>query len=217
MPTSTNRTKWPIKGGALSIQPGWFPGHSLAQFYINMGYGTEPKNYSHAMLPVFQITGPTNVEYNGTFCLPQVPLPKDYNPKVGDNATIQVIELAQHGAALYNVSFTLCNTNRGSAMKLTATTVRRHYLCRTRRCTRSQQDQLLQFNQSRREDRIPTPLRDHQLACQPEFQAESLGVAFCATRSRRCELVNMDISLKTNFPAFFVHLCQFYSGCLYGA
>lgn len=102
MPTSTNRTKWPIKGGALSIQPGWFPGHSLAQFYINMGYGTEPKNYSHAMLPVFQITGPTNVEYNGTFCLPQVPLPKDYNPKVGDNATIQVIELAQHGAALYN-------------------------------------------------------------------------------------------------------------------
>ncbi|KAF1957859.1 hypothetical protein CC80DRAFT_34837 [Byssothecium circinans] len=102
MPTSTNRTKWPLKGGALSIQPGWFPGHSLALFYVNMGYGNEPLNFSHAMLPVFQITGPSNVQYNGSFCLPQVPLPAGFTPKVGDNATIQVIEAAQHGAALYN-------------------------------------------------------------------------------------------------------------------
>ncbi|KAF2015581.1 hypothetical protein BU24DRAFT_180833 [Aaosphaeria arxii CBS 175.79] len=102
MPTSTNRTKWPLQGGAISIQPGWFPGHSLAQFYINMGFGNEPLNYSHAMLPVFQITGPANVQYNGSFCLPQVPLPANYTPSIGDNATIQVIELAQHGAALYN-------------------------------------------------------------------------------------------------------------------
>lgn len=105
MPTSTNRTKWPIGGGAISLQPGWFPGHSLALFYINMGFGNEPLNYSHSMLPVFQITGPSNVQYNGSFCLPQVPLPANYTPKVGDNATIQVIETAQHGAALYNVSF----------------------------------------------------------------------------------------------------------------
>ncbi|KAH9881106.1 hypothetical protein J1614_001600 [Plenodomus biglobosus] len=102
MPMSQNRTKWPIKGGALSIQPGWFPGHALALFYINMGYGNEPLNYSHAMLPVFQITGPSNHQYEGTFCLPQVPLPANYTPQIGDNATIQVIELAQHGAALYN-------------------------------------------------------------------------------------------------------------------
>ena len=104
MPTSSNRTKWPIGGGAISLQPGWFPGHSLALFYINMGYGNEPLNYSHSMLPVFQISGPSNVQYNGSFCLPQVPLPANYTPKVGDNATIQVIETAQHGAALYNVS-----------------------------------------------------------------------------------------------------------------
>lgn len=103
MPTSQNRTKWPIGGGAISIQPGWFPGHSLALFYINMGFGNEPLNYSHTMLPVFQITGPSNVQYSGTFCLPQVPLPANYTPKIGDNATIQVIETAQHGAALYNV------------------------------------------------------------------------------------------------------------------
>jgi len=99
---SQNRTKWPIKGGAVSVQPGWFPGHKMAQFYINLGYGNEPLNYSHNMVNSFAIVGPTNVQYDGTFCLPQVPLPADFNPKVGDNATIQVIELAQHGAALYN-------------------------------------------------------------------------------------------------------------------
>ncbi|KAH8726566.1 hypothetical protein GQ44DRAFT_738974 [Phaeosphaeriaceae sp. PMI808] len=102
MPTSQNRTKWPIRGGAISIQPGWFPGHSMAQFYFNMGYGNEPLNYSHAMLPGFSISGPSNSQYEGSFCLPQVPLPAGYQPNVGDNATIQVIELAQHGAALYN-------------------------------------------------------------------------------------------------------------------
>jgi len=102
MATSQNRTKWPLKGGAVTIQPGWFPGHSLANFYINFGYGNEPLNYSHNAVPVFQIIGPSNLQYPGTFCLPQVPLPANYTPQVGDNATIQIIELAQHGAALYN-------------------------------------------------------------------------------------------------------------------
>jgi hypothetical protein len=70
-----------------------------------MGYGNEPLNYSHAMMPPFSITGPSNQQYDGTFCMPQVPLPAGYEPQIGDNATIQVIELAQHGAALYNVGF----------------------------------------------------------------------------------------------------------------
>lgn len=59
---------------------------------------------SHNMVPVFQIVGPSNLEYPGTFCLPQVPLPANFTPKIGDNATIQIVETAQHGAALYNVS-----------------------------------------------------------------------------------------------------------------
>jgi len=101
MPMSQNRTKWPIKGGAISIQPGWFPGHASAQFYFNMGYGNEPLNYSHSIMN-FAISGPSNQQYEGTFCMPQVPLPLGYEPKIGDNATIQVIELAQHGASLYN-------------------------------------------------------------------------------------------------------------------
>ncbi|KAL8798773.1 MAG: hypothetical protein Q9200_007701, partial [Gallowayella weberi] len=103
MPISTNRTLWPVTGGAVGVQPGWFPGHSSAFFYINLGEGTVPLNYSLPMQQVFQITGPTNVQYDGSFCLPQVPLPANFTAKIGDNATIQIIETAQHGAALYNV------------------------------------------------------------------------------------------------------------------
>lgn len=104
MPLSRNRTKWPVSGGAVGIQPGWFMGHSSAFFYINLGAGTIPINYSLPMQPVFEITGPNNQLYNGSFCLPQVPLPVNFTAVIGNNATIQVIETAQHGAALYNVS-----------------------------------------------------------------------------------------------------------------
>lgn len=104
MPTTQNRTLWPISGGAVAFQPGWFPGHKSAFVYINLGTGTVPLNMSFPMLPVFQITGPSNDAYPGTFCLPQVPLPPNLNLTVGMNATIQIIETAQHGAALYSVS-----------------------------------------------------------------------------------------------------------------
>ncbi|RAK75348.1 copper acquisition factor BIM1-like domain-containing protein [Aspergillus fijiensis CBS 313.89] len=102
MPTSTNRTKWPVNGGAIALQPGWFQGHSTAFMYINMGLGTVPDNMSLPMVPVFEITGPSNNPYPGTICLPQVPLPADISPKVGDNATIQIVEVAKHGASLYD-------------------------------------------------------------------------------------------------------------------
>lgn len=110
MPTSTNRTKWPINGGAVSVQPGWFQGHSTAFIYINLGLGTVPPNMSHPMITPFQIVGPTNDPYPGTFCLPQVPLPADISVNVGDHATIQVVESAKHGAALYNVCFLILAT-----------------------------------------------------------------------------------------------------------
>ena len=109
MPISQNRTKWPVTGGAVGVQPGWFPGHSLALIYINLGEGSIPRNYSLPMVPVFQMVGPNNDQYEGSFCLPQVPLPKNFTAKVGDNATIQIVETAQHGAALYNVCITLSN------------------------------------------------------------------------------------------------------------
>lgn len=108
MPQTTNRTKWPVHGGAISIQPGWFPGHSSAYFYINIGINEPghqaPKNMSHPVHPVMAIVGPSNNEYPGQFCLPQIGMPANLNLQVGDNITIQVIETAQHGAALYSVS-----------------------------------------------------------------------------------------------------------------
>lgn len=102
MPTSTNRTKWPVTGGAVGWQPGWFSGHKTAFQYVNLGLGNEPLNMSHNMVPVFQINGPSNDMYPGSVCLLQVPLPANISVNVGDNATIQIIEIAQHGAALYS-------------------------------------------------------------------------------------------------------------------
>lgn len=106
MPTSTNRSLWPVTGGALALQPGWFQGHSSAQFYINIGINgpgeLSPPNMSHPVVKNFGIIGPSNDEYNGTFCLPQVPLVPNVTFSIGDNITIQVVEVAQHGAAIYN-------------------------------------------------------------------------------------------------------------------
>ncbi len=108
MRTTTNRTLWPINGGAIAIQPGWFQGHATAFFYINLGFGTDgpdagPPNMTFPMVPVFQIVGPSKNPYPGTFCLPQVPLPANTTVKPGDNATIQVVETAIHGASLFSV------------------------------------------------------------------------------------------------------------------
>lgn len=99
---TTNRTKWPIDGGALSIIPGWNAGHPTSFFYINMGYGTAPPNMTNIMVPVFQITAPSRDPFPGHFCLPDLPLPRNATVKVGDNATVQVIQVALHGASLYN-------------------------------------------------------------------------------------------------------------------
>ncbi|EKD17384.1 uncharacterized protein L3040_008423 [Drepanopeziza brunnea f. sp. 'multigermtubi'] len=107
MRTTTNRTLWPTTGGAIALQPGWFQGHATAFLYINLGFGTDgpdhgPPNMSFPMMPVFQIVGPSKNPYPGTFCLPQVPLPANTTVQVGDNATIQVVETAIHGASLFS-------------------------------------------------------------------------------------------------------------------
>lgn len=74
-----------------------------------MGFGTDgpdngPWNMSFPMVPPFQILGPSKNPYPGTVCLPQVPLPANTTVSPGDNATIQVVELAVHGASLFSVS-----------------------------------------------------------------------------------------------------------------
>lgn len=103
---NVNRTKWPLGGGALSFQPGWFPGHSKALIYVNIGIQEQgmkaPPNYSHPVVPPFQILGPNNSYYPGQVCLPQVRMPANLSLAAGDLISIQVIETAQHGAALYS-------------------------------------------------------------------------------------------------------------------
>lgn len=111
MPQTNNRTKWPVNGGAISMQPGWFPGHASALIYINIGIQEPghpaPRNMSHPVHPVIGIEGPHNEQYGGQFCIPQIGMPPNLDLKVGDNITIQVVEIAQHGAALYSVSTTV--------------------------------------------------------------------------------------------------------------
>ncbi|KAH9905478.1 hypothetical protein F4778DRAFT_709744 [Xylariomycetidae sp. FL2044] len=107
MSLTTNRTYWPTTGGAVAFQPGWFQGHNTAILYINLGFGTEgpdggPANMSFPMINPFQLLGPSKGPYPGTVCLPQVPLPTNMTFNPGDNATIQVVEIAQHGAALFS-------------------------------------------------------------------------------------------------------------------
>lgn len=133
MDMTTNRTKWPVTGGAIAVQPGWFTGHKTALMYINLGLGTQPENYSLIMVPMFQIIGPHTAEYPGDgFCLPQVPLPANVTVKPGDNATIQVVEAALHGAALYNVSIGgRCACRRSEEFELMClVAVCRHYVYR---------------------------------------------------------------------------------------
>ena len=109
MPTTTNRTNWPVHGGAVAFEPGWFQGHLLSTLYINLGNGTIPTNLSEIMMPPIGINGPSNDPYPGLgICFPQVPLPLGFSPNIGDNATIQIIMLAQHGASLYSVC---CSSN----------------------------------------------------------------------------------------------------------
>jgi hypothetical protein len=60
------------------------------------------------ILPLIQIVGPSNNPYPGTMCFPNVSVPADTGVKVGDNATIQVILTAQHGASLFSVGIPFC-------------------------------------------------------------------------------------------------------------
>ncbi len=83
------------------------------------------------MVPPFQLIGPSKNPYPGTVCLPQVPLPAGANVKAGDNATIQLVELALHGASLYSVSeimaprvaSTVCAWREESKQMLTCSSV----------------------------------------------------------------------------------------------
>ena len=106
---TTNRTYWPVEGGAVAFEPGWQAGHKEGSIHVNLGIGDDgpdggPKNTSFPMTPNVPFSGPTNDQYDATICLPKLSIPDNVDVRVGDNATIQVVELTQHGASLYAVS-----------------------------------------------------------------------------------------------------------------
>ncbi|EON98829.1 hypothetical protein UCRPA7_5652 [Phaeoacremonium minimum UCRPA7] len=96
-----NRTAWPITGGAVALQPGWFAGHATALMYLNIWLGLDPDNYA-TLWPMFEILGPSDNPYPGTICLPQISLPNGLTPSSGDFATIQVVQTLKSGASLFS-------------------------------------------------------------------------------------------------------------------
>ncbi|KAL2162582.1 hypothetical protein VTH06DRAFT_7496 [Thermothelomyces fergusii] len=98
-----NRTHWPLNGGAVAFQPGWFTGHETALIYINLGLGEQPSDYSWPIAKLY-LEGPTDNPYPGTVCLPKLDLPAEVRRRIrsGDLATIQVVEAAKHGAGMFS-------------------------------------------------------------------------------------------------------------------
>ncbi|KEZ44366.1 Uncharacterized protein SAPIO_CDS3347 [Scedosporium apiospermum] len=106
---SRNRTYWPTTGGTVAFQPGWFSGHATALLYINIGIDTDgpdggPLNYTTPLVKPWQLLGPSNGPYPGTLCIEDIAVPEALGVKPGDNATIQIVELANHGASLFACS-----------------------------------------------------------------------------------------------------------------
>jgi len=107
LPTSTNRTLWPLTGAApVILQPGHQANHDWGMLWVNIGLGTQPANFSTQMMPEFSFTFPSDKAYESQICLPDVTLPEPVRGAVkeGDNATIQIVETAKHGGSLYSVS-----------------------------------------------------------------------------------------------------------------
>ncbi|KAB5578048.1 hypothetical protein GE09DRAFT_538951 [Coniochaeta sp. 2T2.1] len=102
-----NRTYFPTSGGTIAFQPGWFVGHAKGFLHVNLGYGTDgpdggPLHMDVPLVPRFTILGPSNNPWPGTLCLPDVSIPADAPVKAGDNVTLQISLVAQHGAALFS-------------------------------------------------------------------------------------------------------------------
>ncbi|EEH10851.1 conserved hypothetical protein [Histoplasma capsulatum G186AR] len=90
---TTNRTEWPLGGGSLLITPS----HSWSITFVNLGIGSDDTViFNISMIEGFNQTG------NGAFCFPKIPIPQGLGLTAGSNASIQVVQVNEHGSALYN-------------------------------------------------------------------------------------------------------------------
>ncbi|PHH49764.1 hypothetical protein CFIMG_003929RAa [Ceratocystis fimbriata CBS 114723] len=109
IPLSRNRTYWSVNGGSIAFQPGWFSGHASAMLYVNIGLDSDgpdggPMNFTNQLVMPFELQGPSNGPFPGTMCLPNVQVPASLGVTAGMNASLQIVELATHGASLFACS-----------------------------------------------------------------------------------------------------------------
>ncbi|EON99629.1 hypothetical protein UCRPA7_4859 [Phaeoacremonium minimum UCRPA7] len=96
--SASNRTAWPVDGGSLKITAT----HKASDVYIALAFGDSiPKAwyFNHTLTPA-----PLNQTGAGSFCLPYVPVPSNYNVTDGTTASLQVIMYAFDGATVYGCS-----------------------------------------------------------------------------------------------------------------
>lgn len=92
--SSTNRTLWPLTGGAIV----WNSTLLSALTYINLGLGAFPTTFNVSLHGVYNQTGA------GVTCLPGVGAAalRALNLTDGQPASVQVVAVSGDGAALYN-------------------------------------------------------------------------------------------------------------------
>lgn len=100
----TNRTLWPLDGGAVAFKPG----HPWAQTQINLGLGENVNSFPIVLVAPFNQTG------NGTFCFDKLEIPEEIRANIteGVKASIQVIQIASNGAGLFNVWPLSCGSRK---------------------------------------------------------------------------------------------------------
>lgn len=96
--TSTNRTLWPLSGGAVALDLH----HPWTYVYINLGLGTSYPTFNISLTPEL-----LNVTGNGTYCIPAIKLPTGLTINEGQQASVQVVTGGQSGSALYNVGYSI--------------------------------------------------------------------------------------------------------------
>ena len=89
-----NRTEWALDGGPVVFKGS----HPWAFTFVSLGLGGDNTTvFNYTLVEGFNQTG------NGTFCFPKISLPSDLEVSNGTTASIQVIQVNEHGSALYNV------------------------------------------------------------------------------------------------------------------
>ncbi|OBT55748.1 hypothetical protein VE04_03839 [Pseudogymnoascus sp. 24MN13] len=88
----SNRTLWPLDGGAVNIHMH----HHWTYYAINIGIGTLEPAFTATLTPELH-----NTTGNGTLCIPKLSVPAGL-AKEGDSATLPVVTFDSFGSALYN-------------------------------------------------------------------------------------------------------------------